>query len=162
MRRFIAIFGPLLIMVILICGSAVAQSWHYALDYSETNCTNPEEALYAPDSSYATIGENPSTLGSITLDLGAANEMGPSQNFTVYGYLAGITEKYTVWVIEGSSEGGTVGIVGHGQDTNDEEFYTPATLGKTWRYIMINGTSGSTGVGDTIYGPEIDAVGWYG
>jgi hypothetical protein len=163
MGRYVAIFGTLLIMVILLSGSSVAQTWHYALSQTNTNCTNPDYALGAPNPNDATIGQNPSTLGSIILDLGAANEMGPDQDFTVYGDPGGITEKYKVEVIEGSSGGGGIIPVGFGQDTNaEEDFTTPSDFGKTWRYIRINGTSGSTGGGDTIYGPEIDAVGWYG
>lgn len=164
MRKIIMIPGIILIAaVLLISGSAVAQSWHYIEDYGENaNCTNPEEAIGIPDGDFATMGQNgdPNKLGYCVYDLGATGAMGPNQDFTVFASSL-VEEWYHVRVSEGS--GGNSGtLVGYGLDTQNENFTSPSAPG-TYRYIIIEGESGDPGYGDDdIYGPEIDAIGWYG
>jgi hypothetical protein len=163
MRKFIAILGTVLIAaVIIISGSAVAP-WVDHVEIS-TNCTNPDWAVGAPDLWHATVGQNPSTLGELLLDLDAGNEMGASQLFTVYGFdnIDNINETYTLTIFNNdfSASYGPY----YGWDSADLDFYTPAfPLSPEWRFYGIIGTSGRidfTNHVDTIYGPEINAVGW--
>jgi hypothetical protein len=161
MRRYLTIFGIILTVVILLSGSAVAPDWHYAEEVAlHYQCTYEEEALGYPDGVDATIGENPDKLGTIVLDLGADNEMGDSQDFTVFASSV-YYEEYDVGVSEDTNPGNFTGV-GSGNDTSDNYFRTPSTKGKSWRYIIIEATSGHGGPSEDYYGPEIDAVGWYG
>jgi len=163
MRKAIMILGTILIAtVILISGSVVAIWYHIIYLYDDYQCTNPTYALYSPDGDHATIGENdPEVLGKIILDLGSGNEMGSNQNFTVFAD-TNLNETYDVSVI--SSDLTAMIMVGSGWDTEDCEFYTPSTPVVLWRYIQINATSGYIVFNepvDVIYGPEVDAVGYW-
>jgi hypothetical protein len=157
MRKAIMILGTILIAtVILISGSAVA-TWHYAVAVDHyAFCTNPDEALDAPDGVYATIGVDgpPTILGTIFLDLGVYNGMGDNQQFWVFAR-SDVQEEYKVIIYTEGFE--TWVVCGYGYDDADEDFYTPS-LGETWRYIEIQGWSG--GGYDPVNGPEIDAVGF--
>ncbi len=163
MKRYTAILGILLTITILISSSALAQpTWHYAQDYSQINCTDPGEALYAPDDDHASCGKNtPQVLGTLTLDLGQNSDdwMGPNEDFTVWGQPGGVNESYDVGLIDSKGNPSAGGWSGY--DAADLTFTTPSGEAR-WRYIVITGTSGGTDAGDPIYGPEIDAVGWYG
>jgi len=159
MKRIVAISGTLVIVaIIIVSGSAVA-AWVYAIDYWEEKCTSPWLALYDPDYNHSTVGTNvpPTSLGILKLDLGAGNEMGPGQDFTVFASSI-ISEIYGVKVYTPSNTTGE--HLWFQTDTADHDFTTPSTDNMVWRYIEISGITGSTGVGDPIYGPEIDAVGW--
>jgi hypothetical protein len=163
MKRIVAILGTLVIAaIIIISGSAVA-TWVYADHYEPAysyDYTNPTYAEDSPDNLYATVGKNgpPRVLGRLTLDMTEGNAIPPDTNFVVFGHISGITETYTVTVWDGSHE--TSDYLGSGSDTTNETFTTAYDNNIMWRYIQIDGTSGQTGTGDTIYGPEIDAVGW--
>jgi len=166
MKRFITILGVVLIILILTSSSAVAPyADHYEPAYS-SNVTSPTYAVGAPGGGDATIGVNPSTLGVLVLDLGTNpnNWMDPNQAFTVYGYsgVNNINETYNISVM-------TDGMTHRagpwdGYDSANLSFTTPSNpQAVKWRYFEINGTSGftsGTNLDDTIYGPEIDAVGW--
>jgi len=168
MRRTVAIIGILLIAaVLIISGSAVAP---WAVDWVEaytSNVTDPDNAL--DDAGLygdATIGQNsPPLLGVLMLDLGSGNEMGANQLFTVYGWSGlgvNIYETYNVTIYtDGLND--SYGPY-NGWDSADLDFYTPLTpQAAEWRYIEITGTYGEVQGGnqyDTIYGPEIDAVGY--
>jgi hypothetical protein len=159
MKRFIVILGTLLIAtVIIISGSAVA-TWVYVTVYSSDNCTDIDEIEGAPDDDYASLGEYgpPAVLGWVLLDLGSANAMPNSQDFTVFAGSAA-NETYEVHVIE-TPEPENKKYVGTGYDTKDFIFQTPSTGIEPWRYIYIMGTSGDW-ASDPAYGPDIDAVGW--
>jgi hypothetical protein len=161
MRKAIMFLGTILIAtVILISGSAVA-TWYYAnyvIDYDK--CRNPYYAVDAPDGYYATLGvETPyQRLGWILLDLGSGNEMGPDQNFTVFAS-SYEQELYKVSISEEPDYETTI-YIGQGRDDMDQYFFTPLTPDKSWRYILLEGFSGSYTPLDPYYGPEIDAVGW--
>jgi len=163
-KRFGIILGILLIATILLCGSAVAP-WTVSTSGS-TNCTNPDNALGASGTSGdATVGQNPSTLGVLMLDLGSGNEMGADQLFTVYGYISinNINETYNITIYVDDDLRVSYGPY-NGWDSEELEFTTPLSPpDPEWRYIEITGRSGQTyfeNQYDTIYGPEIDAVGW--
>ncbi|UCE36281.1 MAG: hypothetical protein JSW00_12170 [Thermoplasmata archaeon] len=169
MRRFIAILGTLLIAaVFIISGSAVAGYVNEYIPEGSSAVTNPDEAEGPEDYTYATVGINsPPTLGVLLLDLGdEENWMDAEQDFTVYGWEYGpgtnIFEEYTV-VIYNDGLTARYGPY-YGDDDEDKVFQTPSTpTNPDWRYIEINGTSGEVDFenhDDTIYGPEIDAVGW--
>jgi hypothetical protein len=161
MRRLITILGITITIMILISGSAVA-TWHYAnyvIDYDK--CRNPYYAVGAPDGYYATHGfETPYyRLGWILLDLGSGNEMGPDQNFTVFAS-SYYPEYYNVSISEEPNYETTI-FIGRDEDTSSHDFKTPLTPDKSWRYILLEGFSGSYSPPlDPYYGPEIDAVGW--
>ena len=166
MRKTVAIFGTLLITVmILISGSAVA-AWVWANHYEApyTYCSNPGQAVGAPDGSYASLGFDgpPPELGWILLDLTSSNAMGSSQDFRVVAATP-VNESYAVWVCETTDLQFKL-YVGSGWDTENLTFTTPSNPpAASWRYIYIMGTSGVTagaGGGDYEYGPDIDAVGW--
>jgi hypothetical protein len=158
MRKLIMILGTLLIATILISGPVIAAEEFIIRVENYENCTNQNEAVGSPDSTYATIGVNPSTLGWIELDFATGTSMSPDQNFTIYGMSTGETETYNVTVID---QDRTWFIpLGSGEDTTDEVFTTPSTEGLSWRWVNITATSGNKGTGDLIYGPEIDAVGY--
>ncbi|UCE38183.1 MAG: hypothetical protein JSW00_02800 [Thermoplasmata archaeon] len=99
-KTFGTILVTLLIATILSSGSAVA-AWFYAGSvYSAGDCENPEEALGAPDSVYATVGTNEPdpALGDLWLDMGFSG-IPDSQLFTVFGTNGwGKEEEYTVRV----------------------------------------------------------------
>ena len=165
MRKYVAIIGILLTVTILISGSAVAGTWHYAQEVEfEENCTDEDEILYEPNGSSASIGQsNPPVLGRILVDLGEDNYMGDNQNFTVFGGSLGIhnKEEYDVWVSEDSETIDYEDYCGRGDDRENEEFWTPSDPEKEWRYIYIHAVSGHANGGGPAYGPDIDAVGWY-
>lgn len=162
MKRPMIILVTLITVGVLLSGYGTAQSWHWVTVSAELNCTNIYEIEYATDGVDATIGENLpiETCGAVLLDLGSGNEMDPNQVFTVFAD-SSFNETYNVSVSEDGNFLTSV-EVGEGWDTEDVEFTCPPDFGKTWRYIHINGTYGDSVVGDTIYGPDIDAVGWYG
>jgi hypothetical protein len=162
-KRIGTILGILLTVTILISGSAVA-TWVYAryiIDYDD--CTNITEILYADDLIHATIGQNPSTLGWVIVDLGAGHGMGPNDEFTVVAYGNYLdnskSEDYEVSV--GMNPYSFV-YVGSDDDQENHTFTTP-NYGSDWRYIYIEGATGVSppldGT-DRYYGPEVDAVGW--
>jgi hypothetical protein len=158
MRRFITILGILLTAVILISGSAVA-AWVFVTVHSSDDCTDIDEIEGIHDDTYATIGENPSTLGWVLLDLGSVNAMPSSQDFVVFAQTP-VAEDYNVWVGE-SPVIGFMNWVGLGTDDGNETFTTPSLPPTaSWRYILIIGASGVGFGGDYAYGPDIDAVGW--
>jgi hypothetical protein len=158
MRKIIAILGTMLIATILISGSAVAAEEFIVGVDSYNNCTNPNSAVGSPNDAYATIGVNPSSLGWILLDFGLGTSMDPDQDFTVYGMSAGVNETYSVTVVNQTKEWAV--SVGSGWDVANLVFTTPSYPNQSWRYVNITGTSGSKELGDMIYGPEIDAVGY--
>lgn len=163
MKRFIIISGTLLItMAILISGSAVALTWHYIQSVQRSlYCTNPFDARYRENGKHATIGENfPAVrLGYIILDLGEGNEMGANQLFTVF-HNSVTPEAYKFWLHDDGVHSSDV--YEWWDDTADKNFSTPSTPNRLWRFIEIHGLSGDTSDDDDpIYGPEIDAVGWY-
>jgi hypothetical protein len=49
--------------------------------------------------------------------------------------------------------------IGNGYDADNCVFTAPSNY--DWQYVIITGSSGSTDWTDPIYGPEIDAVGFY-
>jgi hypothetical protein len=147
---------------VLLSGYGTAQSWHWVSWTDSVYCTNEDNIDGADDGNDAQIGQNLpfKTCGAILLDLGSGNEMSPNQEFTVFAD-SSFNETYDVSV---SEDGNflTSTEVGEGWDTEDIEFSCPPDFGKNWRYIHINGTYGGSVVGDLPYGPDIDAVGWYG
>jgi hypothetical protein len=157
MRKAIMFLGTILIAaVILISGSAVA-TWHYAVAVDHyAFCTNPDEALDAPDGVYASIGVDgpPTILGVIFLDLGLYNGMETNQQFWVFAR-SDVPEEYRVRVLEEDFKNPSSWEYGY--DDADEDFYTPS-LGGLFRYIEIQGWTG--GGYDPVNGPEIDAVGF--
>ena len=165
-KRFTTTLGILLIVTILISGSVVAGTWHHVTWIFEEDTTNTDNINGAPDGSDATIGvngifPNPDKLGWVFLDLGSGNEMGLSQNFTVFAN-SSVREEYDVWVSETNETISPMDYCGRGNDTYPEEFWTPSTHGKVWRGIYIKGVTGVIGtIPDPIYGPDIDAVGWW-
>jgi hypothetical protein len=155
MRKFIMLLGIIVTAIVLLSGAAVAP-FGYAI-YSSSNTTNESEILGTPDGDHATLGKNnPSTLGWIVVDLGSGNGMPASTQFTVYADGDSSTEDYDVGVSEDMI---TEVDVGSADDSDDQVFTTPS-YGTSWRYIRITGSSGSIALGDLIYGPEVDAVGW--
>jgi hypothetical protein len=158
MRKIILMLGTILIATILISGPVMAEEIYIARVESSVDCTYPSNAVGIHNDAYATIGENPSTLGLIILDFGLALSMGSDQEFTIYGMSHGETETYDVRVIE--QDGTTYADLGSGEDTTDEVFTTPSTSGRDWRWVKITATFGNKGDGDNNYGPEIDAVGY--
>jgi hypothetical protein len=162
MRKNIVIFGTILIAaVFIISGSAVAPYVHNIDDENTTSIGNIDGA---PDDVYASIGEYtpPATyeLGWVWLELNLSDEMGPSQDFTVYaGYVDGSEESYDVYVGETRDVEG-LAYVGRGNDTSDEIFTTPSQpFNAEWRYIFIEAVTGAL-TSDPAYGPDLDAVGW--
>jgi len=170
MRRTVAIFGTLLIAAIfIITGSAVAQTWHWIDHYEPlftVNCSYPWKAEDAPDNDYASLGEHippaDPVLGWALLDLDSGNEMGPSQDFTVFA-VTPVNESYAVWVSVTTNLQYKI-YVGSGWDTENLTFQTPSQpVNAQWRYILLVGTSGVADAagGDHAYGADIDAVGWH-
>ncbi|UCE39252.1 MAG: hypothetical protein JSW00_08555 [Thermoplasmata archaeon] len=161
MRKYIAIFGTLLIATILLSGSAVAIGTYAGTVYAYTDCENPEEALDEPDTTYATVGTNipdPAT-GDLWLDFGFVG-IPDSTILRVYGTQgSGQDENYYIEVWRADWGDSCVGTGGH-SDLVVNNFTTGTTPTSFWRFVNINGETGSTGPGDTIYGPEIDAVGY--
>jgi hypothetical protein len=167
-KKHMTVLGALLTLTMLI-GTSVpvqAQTWHYGQSiyygyWGTQNCHNATNALSGPNTLFATAGTNgpPPALGKCVIDLGSGNEMGPNQNFTVFATSV-VNETYwvTVWVDNTSRH--STGWYGY--DVKNYEFFTPPTSGKLWRFIEIVGITGSISGSDPIYGPEIDAVGWYG
>ena len=162
MRRFVAIMGILLTVTILISGSAVA-TWVYGRSiHSYSQCTNIDDILGPEDDDHATIGVGvPSEdTGWVIVDLDAGHGVDANTEFTVFAWGSGTpnnkSENYNVSI--GMTTSALV-YVGSDDDQENHTFTTP-NYGSDWRYILIEGTSGETGLGDPIYGPEITAVGW--
>lgn len=157
MRKAFGILVALLISILILISSSAVAAWYYAQSIQDSeHATNEDEILDHPDGFHATLGENPSTLGWIRVDLGAGNGVPPKHEFTVFARFGGETEEYTVGMSEDLFSEVSVG---EGDDSDDHVFYAPST-GTSWRYIILSGKSGSTSISDPIYGPEIDAVGW--
>jgi hypothetical protein len=117
--------------------------------------TNGSYILGHEDTNEATIGYGG---GWIVVELKPGDYMDADQLFTVYSVGGGVTESYDVGVSEDLN---TEVYVGSGDDSGDQTFYTPSSPDPaSWRYIRIVASSGTWGPGDTIVGPEIDAVGW--
>ncbi|UCE39242.1 MAG: hypothetical protein JSW00_08505 [Thermoplasmata archaeon] len=155
MKKIVITFGILLAVTILMSGSAVAP---WIIDASlSIDCENVNDAVGAPDNSFATAGTNPSTLGTLVLDFGVTNAMPPSTTFTVYG---GSTENESYGVEIKSIGNTTDAVLGIGWDGADYHFTTPSTPGIYWQWVLITGATGQTSFEDPIYGPEIDAVGY--
>ncbi|UCE36285.1 MAG: hypothetical protein JSW00_12190 [Thermoplasmata archaeon] len=166
MKRIITILGTLLTVIVLMSGSAVAQpTWHYAVDVADSeDCTNPDWALGAPNPYDAALGTNglDPKLGWMLLDLGSGNEMGASQDFTVYAS-SSVLEYYRLYIWTGEAKDPLYPEDGWlRDDTQDYGFTTPSTPGMEWRYFHFVGISGICDPGDPYYGADIDAVGWYG
>jgi len=166
MRRTVAISGILLITVVLIISGSAVAAWHWIDHYEPlytVNCTSPWDAENAPDNDYASLGDDgpPPVLGWILLDLDLGNEMGPSQNFTVFAQ-SSVEENYTVYVSETTDLQYKL-YIGSGWDTENLTFQTPSSPPTAkWRYILLVGVTGyAGGIGDYAYGPDIDAVGWW-
>jgi hypothetical protein len=161
-RKILILLGTFFIASILISGQVIAVEDYYIEQVDDyEDCINTNEARYEEDYRYASLGDgDPPVLGWIKLDFGSGTSMGPSQDFTVYGFLTGTTEEYNVTVISQSIFGPVSEYVGSGEDTSNEIFTTPSTPNISWRYVLIEATSGSTSGGDSYYGPEIDAVGY--
>ncbi|UCE39246.1 MAG: hypothetical protein JSW00_08525 [Thermoplasmata archaeon] len=169
MRKIVVMLGALLIAaVFIISGSAVAPWVYEYVPGGTCACTNPDYAESSPDYNYATIGQNPDTLGKILLDLGpnSANWMAEDVPFTVYGWDSSsgvnIVETYSIKIY---NDGMTVNAsLGSRDDDSPQGFTTPSfPEDPEWRYYEITATSGDVyfeNEYDTIYGPEIDAVGW--
>ena len=160
MKKLITILGILLAVTILLSGSAVAAWVYVTVDYSE-DCTYIDEIEGAEDDVFASLGEDrlpfDGILGWVFLDLGSGNEMGPSQDFTVFAS-SSVSEYYDVFV-QASDHHSPI-FVGNDEDTANHVFTTPSLLGVTYRYIIRIGDSGVRGDGPA-WGPDIDAVGWY-
>ena len=162
MRRAVSILGTLLIIVtILISGSVVAGTWLY-IDHVEFEnyCTNPNDAVGIDDGDHATIGQDDPVLklGSICLDLGDGNAMGPNQIFWVNAS-SDDSEEYKVWVTDNPEDWDDYIYVGYNEDTAKHSFTTPYIIGSSWRWVYLEGKTGLD-TGDYAYGPDIDAVGW--
>ena len=158
MRRTVAICGTFLIAAVLIISGSAVAAWYYAVSVDDgADYTDGNEMLGSDDDDHGTLGiDSPLRLGWISLDLGSGNEMGPSQDFTVFANSAD-SEEYSVHV---QDPGKNVPVwLGNNYDLADHDFTTPSTFGKTWRYIILVGESGLD-TGDYAYGPDIDAVGW--
>lgn len=164
MRRTVPILGILLIAaVIIISGSAVG--WVYAgAIYFQENTTNISEILDAPDDVHATLGQNPSSYGSVILDLGAGNKIPYNTEFTVFAtggrqFNNYLSEDYEVTV---GVDTDAFEVVGSDDDQSDHVFTTPNKPPNVYRYILIVGydNGGIDYLYDTNYGPEVDAVGW--
>ena len=154
MKRTIAILGTLLIAAVLIISGSAVAGFAYSI-HSYNGVTNRLSILGADDGDEATIGYGG---GWIVVELKAGDYMDADQLFTVYSNGGGVTETYDVGVSEDLI---TEVHVGSGDDSGDQTFYTPSSPNPaSWRYIRIVASSGTTGPGDLIVGPEIDAVGW--
>jgi hypothetical protein len=159
MRKIITIFGTLLITaIILISGSVVATFVYGENIYNYENVQNRSNILGAPDFNDATLGINSPALGAIVVELNSSDAMPADQQFTVYAWGSAVNESYSVSV----SEDGENDVIyrGDGWDQENYVFTTPSTPGKSWRYIHLAGATGQTGGTDSLYGPEVDAVGW--
>jgi hypothetical protein len=161
MKRYIAISGILLLVaVIIISGSAVA-TWYYIVKVdSETNCTNASNALYSPDDNHATIGQNPSTIGTIILDLGTGTSMEGGEEFIVYASSVQ-RENYTIRLLSDATRTPSSPWTQR-DDTTDVYLTAPTPPGdEAWRFFEITSEEGDTSDdGDTIFGSEIDAIGF--
>ncbi|UCF08928.1 MAG: hypothetical protein JSW28_04355 [Thermoplasmata archaeon] len=160
MRRIIAILGTLLAVAVLISGPVFAATWHYGVSVeSYYNCTNPNEILGAPDDKYCSLGTSAEDLGEIIINLSYSGAMGRKQVFWVFAQSA-YQEPYNVYISTRPDFADSVDL-GLGYDDADQYFETPdeATIG--WRYIQLVGVDGVSDP-DPVYGPDIDAVGWFG
>ncbi|UCE36799.1 MAG: hypothetical protein JSW00_14975 [Thermoplasmata archaeon] len=155
MKRFVIIFGIVLAVTIFMSGSSVAP-WIVSTTGS-MYCTNANEAIGAPDGVHATAGQNnPKRLGMLRLAFDEGDGIPPSTTFTVYASST-INESYGIQI---ESANLTEAVLGNGWDTENLTFETPSDPGEVWQYVYITGATGQTGFGDSIYGPEVDAVGW--
>jgi hypothetical protein len=162
MRKAIMILGTILIAaVILISGSAVAATWHYGVSIVEYyHCTSPDDVIDQPDDEYCSLGTSAQDLGWILINLSYGHGMGPEQQFWVFADSTYV-EEYLVFVCAEPNYQTTY-PVGEGSDTADEDFFTPVTHCPVdgWIYILLIGKTGDARP-DPVYGPDIDAVGWY-
>jgi hypothetical protein len=162
MKRNIAISGGLLIVaMIIISGSAVATSYYVIRVDSQTSCTSASNILYTEDGSYATIGQNPSTLGEIIIDFGVGTGMEDGDPFTIFADSIKL-ETYKIRLINDATPPYRSSWWTGQDDTTDVVLYAPDPgSGRVWRYVEIHSENGDTSDdGDTIYGSDIDAVGF--
>ena len=159
MRKTGAILGTLLIAAVLIISGSAAATWVWVTLHSSNNCTSPGNIAGVPDGNEASLGNYgpPAVLGWIITELGSGNEMPNNQDFTVFA-ASSLNESYDIYVGETSNPAATQ-YVGTGWDTEDLTFQTPSTGKDAWRFIYLEGKTGTL-TGDPAPGPEIDAVGW--
>jgi hypothetical protein len=159
MKKIILILGTILIATILISGSAVAASWFIVYVDDSGSVTNINNILGGDDGSHASIGVNVGgggNLGWAVLNLSDSAPMPPSTTFTVFAAGGATTEEYSINVSQYPND--VVGVwLGNGDDSGDFDFTTPSLQGSAWQFIIIRAL---TGAQDSIYGPEIDAIGW--
>jgi hypothetical protein len=85
-RRIMTILGILIIIItILISGSAVASTYH-AVDQENLYCTNADDAVGGENDTWATLGRNsgPPYLGIINLTMGE-HPIPADKVFTIFG-----------------------------------------------------------------------------
>jgi hypothetical protein len=155
MKRIGTISGIAIIIMVLTSGSAFG-TWYYAVSvYDYEDCTDPSNALYAPDNNYTSLGKDDTEeLGWIRLDFGFFGGVPPGGNFTVFSNSL-ISENYSLILIATDGKTGSTGWYGL-SDTSDQELQAP--LGYRWRFVEIRAEDGVHG--DYGYGPDIDAVGY--
>lgn len=148
------------ITILLNISGLAAADWHYGYDiYDEQDVTSEQDILGAPNGYHCTIGGSPAAPGWIIVD------MGDYPIVDVYGidihvnHTSAVAEYYEVWVI--TSDFRTVNYVGDGIDTANETFDIGNSDFTEYKYVKFVADSWSTGPGDMIPGPEVDALGWY-
>ncbi|UCE37054.1 MAG: hypothetical protein JSW00_16425, partial [Thermoplasmata archaeon] len=151
-KTFGTILGTLLIATILLSGSVVA-TWKWAPEITYSiDCTNPEDALDAPDDTYATVGTNipdPGT-GDLMLDFGFTGIPDYTYVWVMGTDGWGLPENYTINIF--LSDGETYcGPWFNNNDTYDHSFLTDDSGDDVWQYVQILGTTGQTDGTDTIY-----------
>ncbi|UCE37424.1 MAG: hypothetical protein JSW00_18520 [Thermoplasmata archaeon] len=160
-RTFGTILGTLLIVTILLSDSAVADwTWVGDITYS-IDCENPENALGEWDGNFATVGTNSPEPGpgDLMLDFGWGGISDFTYVWVIGTNLWGMEENYTINIF--ASDGETYcGPWNGNNDTYNHSFLTDDSGDDVWQYVQILGTTGQTDGTDTIYGPEIDAVGY--
>lgn len=164
MKRSIAIIGSLLTVTVLLSGSSLAYQWHYVDSvFRAEDCTNEGDAVGAPNGDHATIGQSGEVakLGIIILNMSIDNAIPPDTTFTVFASSA-IEETYNLSIID-EDWVYRIDYPSPKGDTTNQDFYVPGSPTVHWCYIEIRGLTGDdSDPSDPIYGPEIDAVGWYG
>jgi hypothetical protein len=162
MRKTIAIIGTLLIAAVLIISGSAVASWLYVGDVEDyEDCTNPYEAIGAPDGDHATIGINfPPTEGWINLSLAALSGLPQYTEFIVFASST-VRENYSLQVVSLLFQKSSWSF---GNDDTQNQDFTTETLNNpqndVWMYFMIYCEGGSINDTDQIYGSEIDAIGW--
>ncbi len=161
MRKFLIILGSLFTIILLISSSGVAQTWHYGVTvHGSVDCANPDEILDAPDGVYCSIGNGLLLrLGEIVVNLSNTGKMGSNQAFTIFASST-YSEDYSVTIAEDPNFV-TSEYLGQDDDLSNANFTTPGKVTSGWQYIKLVGITGDTRA-DPLYGPDIDAVGWYG